>query len=295
MTQNPLVSVLIPTYNRKNLLLRALKSVFDQTYHNLEVVVVDDASTDNTEKSLRKSRFWEKTSFIRHQENKGAPASRNTAVKNSSGDFIAFLDSDDVWHPVKIKKQIEVLQENPEYSLVFTKYQVHKSGKTHTAPHVDFFPQKRSQNKLKKLLYKRSFILNSSVLVKRSCLKKAGLFDESLPSLEDWELWIRFADYCRFFFIPQVMVEKYSPPDQITRDKKAFVQAIKLILEKHKNWYDAHPFIKSWQMMRAGRLLLKAKKIKKAGRWFKESIKTHPFSPVFWLFEILSLFISSIR
>ncbi len=106
---NPTVSVIIPTYNRANLVSRAIKSVLNQTYQDFEIIVVDDCSEDNTEeivKSFNDSRIR----YIKHKKNKGGSAARNTGIKRARGKYIAFLDDDDEWLPSKLEKQIMLFE-----------------------------------------------------------------------------------------------------------------------------------------------------------------------------------------
>ncbi len=107
--KRPTVSVIIPTYNRAHLLGRAIESVLDQTYQDFEIIVVDDASADETEEVV-KSFGDDRINHIRHQKNKGGSAARNTGIKAARGEFIAFLDSDDEWVPKKLEKEIDRLQ-----------------------------------------------------------------------------------------------------------------------------------------------------------------------------------------
>ena len=105
---SPLVSVIIPTHNRADLVPLAIQSVLQQTYTNLECIVVDDASTDNTEETVR-TIIDERIIYLRHENNKHASAARNTGIKYARGEFIAFLDDDDEWLPTKLEKQVPFL------------------------------------------------------------------------------------------------------------------------------------------------------------------------------------------
>ena len=118
----PTVSIIIPTYNREQLLGRAIKSVLAQTYQDFELIIVDDGSTDNTER-LVKSFNSEKTRYIRHRKNKGPAAARNTGIRSAKGDYIAFQDSDDEWMPEKLEKQMRAFTTAPpEVGVVYTSY-----------------------------------------------------------------------------------------------------------------------------------------------------------------------------
>lgn len=140
----PLVSVITPAYNCEMTIAETIESVINQTYNNVEMVIVDDCSTDNTVETIH--RFTEKddrVKLITQHRNQGAAAARNTAIENSNGRFIAFLDSDDVWKPHKLEKQISFMLEN-NYYFTFTSYEIMKSsseltGRIFHAPHsIDY-------------------------------------------------------------------------------------------------------------------------------------------------------------
>src|SRR5262245_9487013 len=119
MNGQPEVSVVIPTYNRAGFLKTAITSALAQTLQNFEIIVVDDASQDDTEKILRQFQD-SRIRLIRHKTNQGVAAARNTGVVNSKGKFIAFLDDDDQWFPQKLEKQLRVLEKNPTVGVVYT-------------------------------------------------------------------------------------------------------------------------------------------------------------------------------
>jgi len=116
---HPKVSVIIPTYNRANFLRSAIQSVLNQTFKDFEVIVVDDASTDNTRQLIHEF-VDDRICYIAHNKNRGGSASRNTGIESSKGKFIAFLDDDDMWMPTKLEKQLLLVNMNPEISVVYT-------------------------------------------------------------------------------------------------------------------------------------------------------------------------------
>lgn len=114
MSQNELVSVIIPTYNRANLILQAVKSVLNQTYKNFEIIIVDDGSSDNTEDVINVIHD-NRIRYIKHAINKGASAARNTGIREAKGKYIAFQDSDDHWLPDKLEKQVKRIENTPDH------------------------------------------------------------------------------------------------------------------------------------------------------------------------------------
>ncbi|NOY07807.1 MAG: glycosyltransferase family 2 protein [Spirochaetes bacterium] len=183
----PLVSVIIPTYNRKQFVLEALKSVFEQTYNSMEVIVVDDGSTDGTEAVLKAVYNHHRLRYF-HIPHCGFPgAVRNYGIKEAEGEYIAFLDSDDLWMKEKIDKQIAYMLDNPDIKICHTREiwlrgttVVSQSGQKHRRGGYIF------EDALKKCI-----IGPSTVLIKKPVFEAHGGFNESLEIAEDYELWLR--------------------------------------------------------------------------------------------------------
>jgi len=182
------VSCIIPTHNRAAFLADAISSALAQTYENLEVIVVDDASTDNTSDVVAAFNDGRIT-YLRHSMNKGGSAARNTGILTSRAEYVAFLDDDDEWLPEKIAKQMKVLRSSaPEVGCVYTGYwDVDRSSGSYVGKQI---PNRRG-DLAKELQLENCIGSTSSVLVKRECLNEAGLFDESLPCSQDYDLWLR--------------------------------------------------------------------------------------------------------
>ncbi len=190
MTNNAaLVSVIIPTYNRAELVCNAIDSVIQQQVDNVEIVVVDDGSTDNTEQTLAK--YGDSIRYI-YQENTGLVGARNTGIRQSSGDWISFLDSDDVWLPNKLKVQLEELERSPDAVAHLTNVKLQRSF----ANDEDIFSLRNmlSQFKGEESLYlERPLALNAvynfsrvqSALVKRSAITATSLFSTAYPYFEE--------------------------------------------------------------------------------------------------------------
>ena len=196
--QNKLVSVIIPTHNRADLLPETIKSVLAQTYNNIEIVVVDNGSTDNTGEVIAKMNV----AALRYyrQENSGGPAGpRNNGFKHSSGEYIAFLDSDDIWLPDKIKRQVEILENNSRVGLVFCQCKFFGEGYHENK----LYPSKAFSGNIFEKLILGNFVPTVSVLCRREALEQIGVFDENpnLRAFEDYELWIRIAYKFQFHYI----------------------------------------------------------------------------------------------
>ena len=197
-----LVSVIIPTYNRAAYLKLALKSVLEQTYKNIEVIIADDGSTDNTAEVV--AGFNDPRIKHFYQRNTGLPAAaRNLGLREASGEYIAFLDSDDMWLPKKLELQVEYLREHPEYHLVYSNARIiNEKGirkglllKSESLKEGEIFEE----------LIKTNFIPQLTVLMKREVFENIGFLNEdpSLRAVEDYEYWLRVALRYKIGFVKE--------------------------------------------------------------------------------------------
>jgi perosamine synthetase len=184
----PRVSVIIPTYNAAEMVGEAIESVLAQTYSDFEIVVIDDGSTDHTEGTVR--RFGDRVRYFK-QENRGVSAARNAGIERSLGQYIAFLDSDDLWWPEKLAEEIPLFDADPKLGLVYCDWAV-ASGESvlQSSYHKDLRP---ARGYVFDELVQRGFILTSGVVVRRECLSDVGNFDKSLSVAEDYDLWLRIS------------------------------------------------------------------------------------------------------
>ncbi|RKY37879.1 MAG: glycosyltransferase family 2 protein [Candidatus Omnitrophota bacterium] len=209
----PTVSVIIPTYNRAHLVGRAVESVLDQTFQDFEILVVDDHSVDNTEEVVNDFNDA-RIRYIKHQINMGGNATRNTGVKNSKGEYIAFLDSDDEWLPEKLKKQIDIFQRAPDKVGLVYSWAEMIDEKGELFRKLNFVVKGRVlQN-----ILRGNFISSSTVVVKKKCFDEVGLFDESFASCQDREMWTRIATKYEIEVVPEYL-------DRIYKDEKNSISA----------------------------------------------------------------------
>ena len=224
---NPLVSVIIPTYNRGWIVRDAIDSVFGQTYANFELIVVDDGSTDRTPQIL--DAYGDRLRVIR-QANQGVSAARNRGIGESSGPMIALLDSDDIWLPKKLAVQVDFFKRNPAALICQTEEIWIRNG-------LRVNPGKRHR-KPSGMIFERSLELclvsPSAVMVRRELFEKVGLFDESLPACEDYDLWLRVG--CRFpvhLIDEPLTIKRGGHEDQLSRqsslDRYRIRSLVKLI------------------------------------------------------------------
>lgn len=230
------VSIIIPTLNRAFLVSRAINSALNQTYKNFEIIVVDDCSSDETEKIFKKRRD-KRVRYIRHRQTKGPGAARNTGIGASSAEYIAFLDSDDEWLPTKLEKQIDFFKKNiMNVGLIYCG--VAFIDQNNSKVIEKWMPRYRGYVFEKNL--SSNFIVSgsSTVIVQRTALKKAGKFDESLPSCEDWDLWIRISKHCEFDFVPEMLVNCYAHSERISTNFDRVIFGLKLLSNKYKKEID---------------------------------------------------------
>jgi len=197
-----LVSVIIPTYNRADFIIETVKSVLCQTYQDFEIIIIDDGSTDNTS-DLIKTIDDVRLKYI-YQKNSGLPASpRNVGIKKAKGNFIAFLDSDDLWLPEKLEKQVEILANDDNIGLVYCNASYFGADYHGDSTIV----QKGYSGDVFDKLIEKNFVPALSVMCRREVFTVAGLFDESknLRAVEDYELWMRIAKYFKLHYIDQVL------------------------------------------------------------------------------------------
>lgn len=230
MAKNPTVSVIIPTYNRAHLIDRAIQSVSNQTYHDFEIIVVDDASTDNTEEIV-KSFNDEKIIYLRHETNRGAQAARNTGIKAARGDWIAFLDSDDEWLPEKLELQSKVLLNQNKPCIVH--------GDALVFIEKDNITRECNLPKLQGFVYKEVLkgqtALYPCILAPKECFEKIGFLDEKVPSFQEWDTSILLSKYYEFIFLDKpLMVYHILTEETISKDKIKGTKGAEYIVDKYK-------------------------------------------------------------
>ena len=209
--KNDFISVVIPTYNRVTFLKDAIDSVLAQTFLDFELIVVDDGSTDETPKLL--SSYNNKVRVIT-QTNQGPSAARNRGIETAKGEWIAFLDSDDVWKPDKLKKQVQFITDNPDTKICQTEEVWIRSGKR--------VNPKKKHEMHSGWIYEKCLPLcivsPSSVMIHQDVFEKAGLFDETMLACEDYDLWLRVTPHYPVFLVrEQLIVKQGGHDDQQSR------------------------------------------------------------------------------
>lgn len=279
------ISIIMPVYNREDVVLSSINSILTQTYRHFEFLIVDDASTDKT-KNIIGSLRDERIIYIPLRENVGAAAARNIGINKSTSKWIAFHDSDDFWEPNKLEKQVQRIKEDTP-SIVFTSFIRVKDGKQEYIPSSI---NDRGDNIHKNILF-GNFIATPTVLIHKDCLDKYGYFCEEMPRFQDWELWIRLSYSCSFTWIDEPLVKAYYTSESISADTNKLLKAYEMIWGYHKNYFiEAGPTYVARYLYSYGHNLMLYSNERKARKVLRESINAKLFSPVQLVSYILSFF-----
>jgi glycosyltransferase involved in cell wall biosynthesis len=283
---NPEVSIIIPAYNASLYLQRAIESVLKQTFENFELIIVNDGSIDNTEDIVK--RFQKKDKrirYIQHDKNRGSSEARNTGIKTAKGKYVAFLDSDDEWLENKLEKQLEVFK-NPQINVVtcwaYWVDEIKNKTSIYAVPYFD--------DSLPYILRENYLLSNpSGVVLKKSVIKKVGLFDNSLIFVEDWDYWIRIIENgYNFYVISQPLLKYFFSKGNLTNTllilKKA--QNIEKILQKHKQYYKKYSYIYALKLRELGHLFCLGGDLKNGRKYLQKAIFHNSYK------AILNFFIS---
>lgn len=208
------VSVIIPTYNRADTIYQSIKSVLDQTYQNLEVWVIDDASTDDTARVVEEIKD-PRVHYFLQEHNGGAAKARNTGVEFSDAEWIAFHDSDDVWRPDKLKKQMAYAKEHPEYDLIYGAYLLHPVNGAAIHVPVDM-PKALLSGDMYRTLLAGNVIGAPVILMKREVFLEAGGFDTTWECLEDWDFVVRVSKSHLIGYVDEVLLDAYQSPGSVS-------------------------------------------------------------------------------
>jgi glycosyltransferase involved in cell wall biosynthesis len=241
--RTPGVSVLMPSYNCARYLPLAIGGVLSQSYSDLELIIIDDCSTDGSrEVAAEWSRSDDRVVTVFHDKNRGLSAARNTALASSSGTVIALCDADDIWSPEKLGTQVEQLRKHPEVGVIHSDSLIIDADGTPTGQRFSSLLHGRHQKcsgELYNELCLRNFICNSTVVLRRECLEYAEGFDERLRSLEDWVCWARIAKEYLFCYIEDVLIRYRVHQTSLSMNEGAMarnrVAAIRLMLDEFKD------------------------------------------------------------
>ncbi len=286
MLPKPLVTVIIPTYNRAQMVKRAIDSVLEQSYTHWELLVIDDASTDETAEVVQ-SMTDGRIHYLRHDTNRGGSAARNTGLAQAQGAYIAFLDSDDAWLPTKLEKQVACFERLPAaVGLVYTGALVVRDDGVQDEQR----PIHRG-NLFRQLLLENVVVgSGSAVMIKRAVLEQVPTFDETLPARQDLDFWVRVARHYLMDFVDEVLLVIYASKtsDRITTNATKVLNGRLIFLQKFEQ-----------DMREAGVLPIYLYRLgqqyqrligdrQQARRWYRAAIKAKPTAFYAYLLYLLS-------
>lgn len=221
----PKVSVVIPAYNAMHYLPETVESVLKQTFSDFEALIINDGSSDNIlhwASGLADSRVR-----LISQENRGLPEARNTGIAHAQGEYIAFLDADDLWEPTKLEKQVRCLDDNPAVGLVHTWLVLVDEQSKSTGRVMKYNAQGDVWNQVAE----KNVIACPSVMVRRCCFD-VGVFDSNLRSLEDWDMWIRIASRYPFAAIAEPLAYYRQLPSSMSKNCQVMQESFRIVIEK---------------------------------------------------------------
>ncbi len=230
--KNELISVIIPTYNRGTTIARAIDSVLSQSYKNIELIIVDDCSTDNT-KNIVDNYNDKRIRYFRLEKNSGACFARNYGVQKSEGKYVAFQDSDDEWHVDKLKFQYQNLLNNNS-DIDFCEYEKFDGER------LLIFPNKKDNINIEKYGIEKAlrfgnFISTQLLLLKKECFNYY-LFDNNLPRLQDYDLILILSSKYKISFTKKILATIYVQNDSISKSSDKLNKAIDIMLNKEYNY-----------------------------------------------------------
>ena len=226
-----LVSVVMPTFNRRPLIGQAIGSALEQTYGQLELIVIDDGSNDGTDALV--ASLGDPRIVYRHQENRGQSSARNAGLRLARGEFVAFLDSDTTWAPAMLERLVGRMARHPDVELVYG-FSVRPGAAGARSTAAPDLPS----GWVSRQLLQRNFVCSNSVLLRRRLLQRTGLFDESLRSAEDYDLWLRASVAGRFLYEPVLCAYDPLTPGSVSTDLPRNFAANERILQR---FFDTNP------------------------------------------------------
>lgn len=222
-----LVSIIIPNYNHARFVGGAIHSVLNQDYKNVEIIVVDDGSTDNSHEVI--GQFGDQVKYI-YQENAGLSAARNTGIRASKGAFIGVLDADDMYEPAFISTLVSALESNPEAEGIYCGYQF-VDQENNLLPQIENRPVPGDE--LYEALLDGNFFVPESIFLRRYVYDDVGLFDEALRACEDWDVWLRVTKKYRIIHAPEILTRHRVLAGSMSTDPLRMLNNRLAVLSKH--------------------------------------------------------------
>jgi len=271
----PKVSVIVLTHNRPEMLRQAIGSILRQTFQDFEIVLVDDASRDNTPEVI-KSFGDHRIKYIRHEVNKGEAGSRNTGVTNSSGDYIAFLDDDDEWLPEKLERQMRLLESSPSrVGAVYTGFL--KVDPLTKKPIGRVTPTKRG-NIFAEMAGQNWIGTPSTVVVRKECFERTGLFDEAIVFGTDYDMWIRISKEFHVEYIQEALINYSVHENKMSGRPDLQIKGLEALLNKHGSYFasDSKNYSRRYSVL--GLLYCHQGNAQKARTALLKAVSLYPFT-----------------
>ena len=289
---NQLVSVIIPTYKRRTgMVERAVKSVLNQSYQKLEIIIVDDSPADfefrDAIKNMLDRLNDDRVSYIRHVNNMGACAARNTGIEAAKGTYLAFLDDDDEWLPEKLEKQIKKIKID-KIGLVYCKQIVIN----------DTLMEKKINNRkcysgmvFDKLIMDNFIGSTSFVLVKKECFQNVGMFNTKMESAQDGEMWLRIAKTYQVDYVDEPLVIYHvHGEERITTNAYKKIQGLEALNNIYAEYLEKHKEVKAIRLIKIVPYYIEVKKVKKAWNIYCQAVRLAPFS-IYYNLKYLKCFV----
>lgn len=269
-----LVSVIVPSWNRKDYLEKCLKSIWDQNDDHLEVIVVDDGSKDGTEPFIQNLQKEHPNLFyVQHPTNLGLAAARNTGIKNAKGAYLAFLDSDDIWMPEKLLKQRALFETDPSIDFIFTNgFFNTKDSYISSVP----MPSGYIVSGPKVWPLKNICPEPSGWIFKKKVLQKTGYFDETFVRECDGDFFVRVCQHDRVYYLNEPLFFKYYSPNDFRNEHQRLIW-IEKFFEKHKDWMmQDRPYY--WTFLKMmGKDYRRLGNVRRAKEFYQKALSVYPW------------------
>ncbi len=241
---SPLISIIIPTFNREKIIGRAIRSILAQGYYNIEIIIIDDCSNDNTKKVVE-SVDDQRIIFKRLAKNSGVSAARNAGIEIASGELIAFLDSDDEWLGDMLKNQIIAFNNHPECNAAVTGF-IRYYGKTpeYIAPPAGIL----NKDELLTAILRGNFITPQTLMIRKKCIKELSGFDTNLSHREDWDFGVRLLENNNIAVVDLPLAVVYETQDNLTSMEPEKTSTLEIFLNKHKKIFESNPVSYAYQL-----------------------------------------------
>lgn len=290
----PLISVILPTYNRAYCILPAIESVLRQTHGNLELIIVDDCSTDDTI-GLLDSIDDPRLRVIRHDRNRGAAAARNTGIAAARGDLIAFQDSDDEWCVSMLERQLRRRAElGPDYEVSYCAKVVHGRDDqgnfgARYAAYVPSADRKRVEGDVLDEVFQNAIASTQTIVVTKRLLDAVGGFDETLKVGVDWELTVRLARHTKFAFIEAPLVMTRLMDDSITHRRLDSVHTVQVVMNKHRDLLERDERLRAAKEFQIARVYQRGGQYRQALPHLRSALSRNPGNVRAWAALMISI------